>query len=190
MSRSFVASIVTADHTITATLSDGLTVTVSSGHPNYAALKEAFKNKDAEAFVKAYDETPTVAGYVAAANSGRVTVKNGRVYFDGEQVHNAIADRISEMMTDGEDFESMVKFLENLMQNPSSNSRAQLYSFLGHKNLPMMVVSWLTRPFVLTGWISTVVLFPTILVQKLALTVERSMTIAITTVLMVCMLEP
>jgi hypothetical protein len=66
-----------------------------------------------------------------------VEVKDGSVYHRGEVVDERIARRILNFMEEDLPVEPMTRFLENLYNNPSHNSRAQLYQFLEHKNMPI-----------------------------------------------------
>jgi hypothetical protein len=133
-----MGSMITNDGTITLVV-DGSSYSIQRSHPAYARAFKAYKEKDAKTFVSCLDGEKAIANYVSGqtAGNGKVEVRNGQVYFNGEQVHNCISERILTMMREGIDFAPMVKFLENLMSNPSFNSRKQLYDFLSHKNLPI-----------------------------------------------------
>lgn len=113
---------------------NGESFTASKGsHSNYEAIKEALK-------AQRYDEVENLLNISKALrkySSGRVTIKNGQVYYDDEPVHNTISTRILNFMEEGLPCEPMIKFLENLMENPSRNSIEQLYTFLEHKGLPI-----------------------------------------------------
>jgi hypothetical protein len=74
---------------------------------------------------------------VANYSNGQVEVKNGRVLFEGEEVHGSISKRILEFMSKGLPFEPLVNFLKNLMENPSMQSQQELYDFLEHEHLPI-----------------------------------------------------
>ncbi len=63
--------------------------------------------------------------------SERVTVSNGRIYFDGEEVDNALTTQVLRFIDGGvEDFNPLVKFFEKVMTNPNEHSREQLYRWL------------------------------------------------------------
>jgi hypothetical protein len=66
-----------------------------------------------------------------------VEIKDGSVIHRGEVVDERIAKRILAFMEESLPVEPMTRFLENLYNNPSHNSRAQLYRFLEHKNMPV-----------------------------------------------------
>ena len=80
------------------------------------------------------DKAKEVADYV---HSTDIEVKNGCVFYDGEEVHNTLTDRILTFMKDGLPIKPLVNFLAKLMQNPSYSARQELFDFLEHKNLPV-----------------------------------------------------
>jgi len=102
-------------------------------HINYRLIMENLHNASEEELVKLVDIETAVASF----SDGRVEVKNGKVLYDGEQVHGAISKRILEFMSKGLPFEPLVKFLNNLMENPSMQSQQELYDFLEHQYLPI-----------------------------------------------------
>lgn len=112
---------------------------VSSCHENYGELKKCVVSGDEDRFVDLFDVQSKVQNYVSKSEIavGKVEVRDGAVYYNGQVVHSTITDRILELMRSGFPFEPMCRFLENLMQNPSFNSVKQLYLFLEHKNLPI-----------------------------------------------------
>lgn len=67
---------------------------------------------------------------IAASPSNGVTLSNGTVYFNGEPLHNTLTDRMLGMIDQGFDVDPLIKFLENLMKNPSFRVVNELYSFL------------------------------------------------------------
>ncbi len=64
------------------------------------------------------------------ALSERVTTAAGRVYFDGVEVHNVLADQIIRFLKEGSSFEPLVKFYEKIATNPNEHSREHLYRWL------------------------------------------------------------
>ncbi len=70
-------------------------------------------------------------------SAGAFVIENGVVLHNGVPVHNVIADRIVTFLDAGLPFEPLVKFLENLLLNPSARAVAEGYEFLENKNLPV-----------------------------------------------------
>lgn len=72
---------------------------------------------------------------ISTYTTGLVEVVNDQVLYEGEVVHGTISTRIVEFMKNGLPFDPLVKFLQNLMKNPSMQSQQECYDFLEHKNL-------------------------------------------------------
>lgn len=69
--------------------------------------------------------------------SGVAEFIDGKVIWEGRVLHNVLVDRIMEHVRIGLSPEPMLRFLENVMANPSEQSREELYEFLAHRNLPI-----------------------------------------------------
>ena len=121
------------DETITAVI-NGKSHTIRRDHANAKMVINAIAEGRAEGDVEQLmDITKALDAYLG--NS--VEVKDGSVYHRGEVVDERIARRILNFMEEDLPVEPMTRFLENLYNNPSHNSRAQLYQFLEHKNMPI-----------------------------------------------------
>lgn len=67
--------------------------------------------------------------------SERVSVANGRVYFDGDEVHSSISKHIVRFLDIAdENWVALVEFLEKVQQNPNEHSREQLYEWLDRRD--------------------------------------------------------
>lgn len=106
---------------------------VQRDHPNYGRLSQAARNGDENEFLRLVDIPKTIERYA----EGNVVVEHGLVKFRGEPVHNTLTQRILDLMNNGLPVAPLVRFLENLMQNPSKRAVQELYSFLEHKGLPI-----------------------------------------------------
>lgn len=102
-------------------------------HKFFDKLLEAIRNSDEAAINDIID----LASKVRTYSDGKVRVEDGVVYVGDEEVHNVLAERIVELMSQGIDYSFMARFLENLMQNPSYQSRQELYLFLENGNCPI-----------------------------------------------------
>lgn len=112
---------------------DNQSYTIGYDHPNYLAIKECVNNNDAENIVTLMDIPASIEDYA----EGKVTVVNGVLRYEGEEIHNTLTERIMSMMRDGFSFEPMVKFLANVLENHSNRAVQELYTFLENKNLPI-----------------------------------------------------
>ena len=70
-------------------------------------------------------------------NGTGVDVYGGEVRYNGQPLHNVICQRILDVIRDGLDASGLVKFLENLMKNPSFTAVQELYLFLEHNKIPI-----------------------------------------------------
>ena len=125
---------------------DGMTIvveghnyTVPKDHPRYDQLREAVYAGDEQAFLTAYSdkiklervfEMPVMAEY-------DVEIKNGMVYYNGDPLHCTLTRRILDLHAEQVPVDSLMKFLCNLMENPSDNSREQLYEYLERNHVPL-----------------------------------------------------
>lgn len=102
-------------------------------HINYRLILEALPTATNDELAELVDIEKAVSNF----SHGLVEVKNGKVMFDGEEVHGSISKRILEFMSKGLPFQPLVNFLNNLMENPSMQSQKELYDFLEHEHLPI-----------------------------------------------------
>jgi hypothetical protein len=128
-----ISYIITNDGTIAASVDNKPLPPIGKDHPNYEAAKAALKAGDGEKLKQLADIPKGVKQFTA----GKVEVRDGVVFYEGEALHNAITDRILLLMREGFDFAPMVKFLENLLLNPASSAVRELYDFLAHRALPI-----------------------------------------------------
>ncbi len=118
----------------------GKPYSVDDSHPNYEAVKSAIKAGQFDGLLDLIDVSTTIKRSFAANTSAvgtGVEVKDGQIFYDGEVVHNAVADKILQFIREGFDFAPLVKFLNNLLENPSKASLDNLYRFLDHNQHPI-----------------------------------------------------
>lgn len=105
-----------------------------SSHPNFEEILAKVLADD-ETALDLFDVAKT-AGLKFERLTERVTTANGRLYLDGEEVHDALADQVVRFLQEGvEDWKPLVAFFENVQANPSFNSRNQLYGWLTREKL-------------------------------------------------------
>jgi hypothetical protein len=102
-------------------------------HINYKLIMENLHSANEDELVALVDIETAVASF----SDGLVEIKNGKVFYEGEEVHGSISKRILEFMSKGLPFQPLVNFLNNLMENPSMQSQKELYDFLEHELLPI-----------------------------------------------------
>lgn len=112
---------------------------VPSDHVDYNELVSLIVNdKDSEGFLDLFNKSRVTAKAISGISKfGVVEIQYNAVFFNGEEINGVIVDRILQMKNEGLDFEPMVKFLENLMNNPSKRAVDELYKFLEYEHLPI-----------------------------------------------------
>ena len=106
---------------------------VGYDHPNYIHIKECLVNNDEEGMIPLLNIPESILNYT----DEDVTIEAGVLKYKDEEIHNSLTERIMTMMRDGFPFQPMLKFLGNVLENPSNRAVQELYSFLEHKNLPI-----------------------------------------------------
>lgn len=74
----------------------------------------------------------------ASSKGSSVRIADGAIYLNDEDIsHTSIGTRILSFVKQKLPTQPLIKFLKNLEDNPSFNSRKQLYKFLEHSALPV-----------------------------------------------------
>jgi hypothetical protein len=131
--HSKITSITTPESGTITAFAEGQSFTIGRDHPNYEQIKQAITQGDVFALKRLAD----IPQGVTTFSEGKVQVKDGEVFYDDQPLHNILTERILGLMRDGFDFQPMLRFLENLMDNPSRRATTELFKFLTHQNLPL-----------------------------------------------------
>ena len=111
----------------------GRVVTVGLAFAESSGVLDALRKGDFKTAILKADK----ATNVRKRSGGAFEVTDGVVYHNGQPLHNVVTERIVELADGGYPFSPMVKFLENLLENPSKRAVDELYTFLEHENLPI-----------------------------------------------------
>jgi len=130
--KNAVACIISNSGTINVVI-NGKPYSVAPDHSNYRSIIDALNDGDSERIVNLVDIPKSVDNYT----EGSVKIVNGQVVFQETVLHNSIANRILGLMGENMPSRFMVKFLENLMQNPSFRAVNELYDFLEYAKIPI-----------------------------------------------------
>jgi hypothetical protein len=115
---------------------DGEMYTASNDHPNWDSIVTGAISGD-EGIADLFDVAETVSKRFEQLTE-RVSVRNGQIYFDGDELDRAETKQIVRFLDDGvDDWEPLVLFLEKVQTNPNEHSREQLYSWLEHHDFPI-----------------------------------------------------
>lgn len=118
---------------------DGQNFVVPKDHPHYGKVREAVYAGDIEAFHRHYSEKKKLEAVLnhLVMEQHDVEIKNGMLYYNGEALHSTLTRRILDLHADSVPVDSLMSFLCNLMENPSYNSKTQLYEYLERNHIPI-----------------------------------------------------
>lgn len=112
---------------------DGEMYSCTNAHPNYERIRAMCESGDTSV-VGLFDVSQTAQERFRRL-SERVSISNGKIYFDGEEVDNALTQQVVRFINDGvEDFEPLILFFEKVQTNPNPHSREQLYRWLADRD--------------------------------------------------------
>lgn len=112
---------------------EGRPFILNEQHPTFYELRNALVKK-------AWKKVPhlvTVAAKIANKSHGAVTVNNKGVFYKGREVHSSLTERMQKMMSENKEIAHMIKFMDNLYNNPDEHSINELFDFLTRCNLPI-----------------------------------------------------
>ena len=139
---------------------EGKPYTVRNDNANYHPLRKALFEARYEDVGQYLDLKKAVEDFV----DGDVEIKDEVVYYKGFRLAGVVVDKLLEMLRSGlQDSSPLVNYIKRLMDNPSSNSIEQLYTFLGYKSLPITPEGKILRT---GGVVQTVSCFWLNLIQK------------------------
>lgn len=122
---------------------EGEQYTITSDNPSYPQVLDAIKQQIAPALIAdLFNQANAIKRYLkGGTDSGRnkveIDVENGELFFNGEQIHNYVVDRILEFIAEGLSPQPLINFLERLLANPSRRAVEELYKFLEHGKMPI-----------------------------------------------------
>lgn len=120
---------------VAAFTSDGKDLAADNKHGNFEGILAALEtgNLSDEEIVRLFDVALALTDKFEAL-SERVSVNGGKVFLDGDEVTDSISDLIIRFLSDGKDFDPLVRFLENVATNPDPHSKENLFRWLeGHR---------------------------------------------------------
>lgn len=126
--------VIYSDNAIDVVLRNGEIKSVTSEHPNFDRLRTALVT-DAQALSDAkvceFVDFGFAIGQKLESLSDRVKFDGSNVFFDGDAVHTTLTEHILRMAKEKNPrLSALVKFMENVSQNPSEKSRNSLYDWI------------------------------------------------------------
>ncbi len=116
---------------------DGKSYTINKQAHTYALVLKAVKEKDMTALRSAVNIRQGIVDGLSKNSTGSVKIDGSRILYKDREVTGLVASRIFEVIRLGLDVAPMVKFLENLMANPSKRAVDELFGFMEACNLPI-----------------------------------------------------
>ena len=124
--------------TISVGMPDGSMKQIDTEHRNYDEIVAAIKAGEDNNVINLINVAQQIERAIrASADTDNVKIADGEVLFQGEPIHNSLTTRIITMADEGFDIGHMVRFLENLMMNPSFRAVNELYNFLEAGAIPI-----------------------------------------------------
>lgn len=107
---------------------EGEARSVPGTHARFAAILHLLATDADEVDVLAQVDFGQAAGVALTKLSERVGYVHGSLFFDGDKLDTALSRHIVRMIQAGDEaYPALVRFPENLAQNPSAKSRRQLW---------------------------------------------------------------
>ena len=107
--------------------------TVSNGQPQWESVLEAIRNNDE----KTLQNVLTVINTITSFTEGNVTVKDNQVFYRNVPLDNYVVEKVLDFARNKLPLQPILRFINNLMKNPSRSAVQELYKFLEHKNMPI-----------------------------------------------------
>lgn len=132
-----VCFIITSDGTITLYINKKSYI-INKDNPGYSRILDILHTSNYEECGDQLLSLATVKdAIISYVKSADIEIKNDEIYYKGSVVHNCLTERILDLCRNNYPFEPMLKFLENILENPSFRAVNELYKFLEHKGLPI-----------------------------------------------------
>lgn len=106
-------------------------------NPYWDQIKDALNNPDTTDEELIGLITPISAVASVLGTTGKIRVEYGAVWYGNEQIANALAKRILDVLSEGFDIDPWIKFADNVYANPYPWAREELYLFLEKAHLPI-----------------------------------------------------
>ena len=115
---------------------DGSSYTINKQAKTYELVLQAVRSKDINAVRSAVNIKETIVSSLSSTSTD-VRIEGASIFYKDREVTGLIASRVFEVIRLGLDVQPMVKFIENLMQNPSKRAVDELFGFLEACTLPI-----------------------------------------------------
>lgn len=108
---------------------------IPSSSSRFAELKEHLKlPKHDSSFI---ETIVNIRSMIERFAQGNVKIYGDEVHYKGMPVVNSLAERLVQLIDDGFEVTPWINFMENVMSNPSKDSRERLFTFLEKNKSPI-----------------------------------------------------
>tara|TARA_R100001244_G_scaffold25113_4_gene25676 strand:- start:113630 stop:114712 length:1083 start_codon:yes stop_codon:yes gene_type:complete len=128
----YVNHIMGAGH-VTMIFSDRDPINILSDNPQYHAIVGCLRQQQ-------FDKAATLAdraSMVAETTKGKFVVRNGVIVIDGELIPRVLSNRLLQFVEHHLDTSALENFWDNLKENPSEESKKDLFLFLEKNHIPL-----------------------------------------------------
>lgn len=115
---------------------DGKTYTINKQAPSFNAVVAALKANDKQKLQDAVNIREGITKALQSKN-GNVRIEDNKIFYNDREVTGVISTRIFEVIRLGLDVTPMIKFLDNLMKNPSKRAVDEAFGFSEACSLPI-----------------------------------------------------
>lgn len=116
---------------------DGNSYTINKQAHTYELVLKAVRDGNVDALRDAINIRQGIVKSLVETGGSKVRIEEDAIYYDDREVTGLIASRIFEMLRLGLSVKPMVRFLENMMENPSKRAVDELFGFIDACRLPI-----------------------------------------------------
>ena len=105
---------------------EGLAYTVPKTAPNYEDVRSAIVRGETD--IDVFRKLLNIRDYIAQISEGRAELVDGALYFDGQPMRGALADRVAVMFAEGFGVTPLLRFMNRVAANPRMDKNSPLYN--------------------------------------------------------------
>lgn len=116
---------------------DGNSYTINKQAHTYELVLKAVREGNVDALRDAVNIRQSIVKSLVETGGSKVRIEEDAIYYGDREVTGLISSRIFEMLRLGLSVKPMVRFLENMMENPSKRAVDELFDFIDACRLPI-----------------------------------------------------
>lgn len=116
---------------------DGNSYTINKQAHTYEIVLKAVREGNINALRDAINIRQSIIANLSKTGGDKVRIEDNAIFYCDREVTGLISSRIFEMLRLGLSVKPMVRFLENMMENPSKRAVDELFSFIDACRLPI-----------------------------------------------------